>query len=112
MAKLLLTIAQSSNVITPIDEHLENALAEGVMAVTQEIVPPMEKYATLETTQKTGVKNTFRQIVAALIKTLNITGQFAPGAFTSGLTTTVGFKKQDGTNGVLTFTNGVLTNVS
>lgn len=113
MAKLAISPAQKTTVVDAVDTHLQNAFAEGVEVLpSTPVLDPMQFYATrLTSPMQTQTKDTFRLVVAALIKVLGITGPLTAPAFQAGgLTTAITYKKSDGvTNGTLTFTNGILT---
>lgn len=108
---LSITDAQAVNVVDAVDAHIEDAFAAGVDAPSYPaLLDAMTEYTSLSSSQKAGVKDVFRQVVAAIAKTLGITGPFAAGAFTTGQTVVISYMKADGvTTGTLTFTNGVLT---
>jgi hypothetical protein len=119
MAKLRITDAQKTGIIDPIDADLHAAFNEGVdTATVVTVLPMMTKYDTLTdqvappTDTRTGqqsVRDIFRQMMAAIIAVLGITGPFAAGAFVAGQSVTISYKKSDGSTGTMTFTNGILT---
>ncbi len=97
MPKLTITSGQKT-FLDNIDGDLEKAFAEGVqVSPTTAYLDPTPRYATLPAAHKTAVKNSFRQVVAALLVRY------------AGLTTTVNYTKAGGGSGTLTFTNGILT---
>lgn len=110
MAKLSLTDIQKTGILDVLDTHLDNAEGEGISAPSYPTaVDPMTGYTDFTTAQKTALKSTWKHVVGALIKVLGITGAFAAGAFVTGQTVVISYRKSDGvSNGTLTFTNGIL----
>lgn len=117
MAKLAITSNQKTTIIDAIDADLEATYAEGVEVPGSPATPvlaAMDTYADpakITPAMKIAIKDYARQLVAALIKRLGITGPLQAPAFVSGgITVTINYRKSDGvSNGTLTFTNGVLT---
>jgi len=103
MSALVIAPGLNTSLISPMDADLEDGFASGVSNGTTLVLPAVQGYSGLTAASpypRTIIKETYRIIVAAIFKRL------------AGLTTTVQFKKPDGSTGTLTFTNGVLTVVT
>lgn len=107
MAKLIITADQETGIVS-LEGDLEQAFTFGVennLAVP--VLDPMPLYDDPDVqTEKQGIKDPFKSLIAAMMVALNIT-QGLP----IGLTTTVVLAKLTtlGSNGSLTFTDGILT---
>lgn len=100
MAKLFLTAPQAAQIALQ-DANLQEAFLEGTEAPGQpDLLPLMEKFDSLPADVQKTVRDTFTAPLAAFMQAMGL----------PGLTTTINYRKSDGTtNGVLTFTNGILT---
>lgn len=100
MAKLTVTTSQKT-LVNALDALLEEALAEGVQdGALVEVVQPLSHYTDLDSaTIRPSVRDSYRSVFAAYVSAC------------AGLTTTVPLAKLTGggSNGSLTFTNGILT---
>lgn len=117
MAKLRISDNQKSLIITAIDAHLENAFLNGVdTESTATVLEEMDKYDELSTTpvapatrsERAQVKDVFRQIVAAVVKVLEIDRPLPATKFSG----TVALRKLTdvtGTDGSLTVVDGIIT---
>lgn len=106
MAKLQITDDQG-NVLVSLDEKLENAFMEGTVDQNQnDLVPCLNRYSDLSLNRKNQIKNVFKAIIASLLKTANIPRALPVTKFTG--TAIVAKITTGGTNGSLTFENGIL----
>ncbi|WNM70155.1 hypothetical protein [Myxococcus phage Mx1] len=97
---------QAAQLIGPIDADLEAAFLEGV-AASAPVLDPLPSYSQLTMEQRATVRDVFRQVVAALVKRLNVQ---KPLPTPVAGTVTINYRKSDGiTNGTMTFTDGILT---
>jgi len=107
MPKLTITTNQEG-VITDVEGDLEAAFANGVQDTDfASVVDAMKLYSHPSVQSvKTDVKAAFKSLLAAMMVAFNI-----KRAFPVGLTTTVTLAKLTalGTEGSLTFTDGILT---
>lgn len=116
---LNITDEQRTTIIEPIDTELQSAFDGGVASPGDATtLPRMTMYedmteAISPTDPRTGqqaTKDIFRSLVAAMLTAMGIKRPFAAGAFVTGQTVTIGYRKADGvTIGSLTFTDGILT---
>lgn len=106
MATLAITDSQKTLILDAFRTYVELALAEGTDAPSfPGAVPPMAIYLTqLSVSDRAAIKDTWCQIVAALIKALGVDAPIG------GLDASISYIKGDGISvGTLTFTNGILT---
>lgn len=89
-------------IIDQTDTFLENAFLDGVNQGVVSVIVPLKDYDKVNPADRPLVRRSFRSAMAALLKAM---------AYGSGLTTTVVLAKitGGGTDGSLTFTNGLLT---
>lgn len=107
MSILTITTGQAA-IITATDPYLDQAFQNGVQDnLNNLILNPMLDYDKLSNTNKTSVRNIFESAIAALIKALNIPGIWPATRFTG--TVTIAKITGGGSNGSLTFTDGILT---
>lgn len=101
MAALDITASQQV-VIDATDQYVEDAFLEGVSQGASLVIPGLKDYDKVKTADRPLVRRSFRSAMAALLKAMG---------WGSGLTTTVTLAKitGGGTDGSLTFTNGILT---
>lgn len=105
MARLQLTANQAA-ALTDLDDALHRAFGEGVDGDTQDLMAPIEGYQDDFTPlQQDQTRLTFMNVAAAAISALNI-----PGALNE-VETTIPIARitPGGTDGSLTFTDGILT---
>jgi hypothetical protein len=75
MAKLSITDLQKTSILDAVDSALQDAFAEGTKGTPSNVthLPEMYGYASILTAdQQLAVKVAFKQVIAALIKTLEI----------------------------------------
>lgn len=73
MAALSITDNQKTTIIDPIDAMLDSAFTSGVTAPsTPSVLPKMDRYASLASADRLAVRVAFKQVVAALIKAINV----------------------------------------
>ena len=104
---LTITASQASEVVTPTDANISQAFLNGVISGSTAILDAIPQFNTLSSAQQAQVRDIYDLWVAALIKTLNLQHVFAnpvPGTVVIPLVKLTG----PGTNGSLTFTNGLL----
>lgn len=103
---LVITADQEASIDT-LEGDLEQAFSLGVQdQAAVPVLPPMPYYSTPDVQAvKQGVKDPFKSLVAAMMVALNI-----KGSLPVGLSTTVTLAKLTGmgTNGSLTFVDGIL----
>lgn len=104
MAALPITDSQAA-IVNAFKSKLENAFAEGVSAAVQ-IIGPIEGYSNFDIATRELAKLPMNSLISAFIKELNLLN-----ALPTGLTATVTLAKltPGGTDGSLTFTDGILT---
>jgi hypothetical protein len=112
MAKLQVSNTQHTQILVPVDTHLENAFAEGVEyesspGVYSPSLNKTDKYTDLANSDRSLVKDSFRQIIAAILKVLNIDKPLPPVRFTG--TISLAKLTSGGTNGSITVTDGIIT---
>lgn len=109
MAKLSITDNQYAQVIVPVDPHLENAFAEGVTAPSApNALAKMDRYTDLTNADRSLVKDSFRTIIAAILKVLNIDKPL-PAVKFSGTIALAKLTPDTGTNGSFTVVDGIIT---
>lgn len=108
MSKLNIDVSQKV-ILETLDENLEKAFSEGTSTLIppEDVLPAMDRYTSLETAIRNTVKVVFRQVVASLIKTLNI-NQPLPETKFSG---TIVLQKITslGMDGYIVVQNGIVT---
>lgn len=102
---LVLTTDQGVTV-TQMDTDLDTAFKEGATNGVAEVAPPVPLFNDLTPLQQSQTRGIFQTTFAAIMKTLNI-----KRALPNGISTTVTLAKltPGGTNGSLTFVDGLLT---
>jgi hypothetical protein len=117
MAKLDISSSQKTTVIDPLDAYLQSAMAEGVQVTggTPQVLSPLKLFANLPTAIRQQTRDSYRMVFAALIKMLGIDKPLTAPSQVSGYvsgTVTIPLRRLTdvtGTQGSLTFTDGVLT---
>lgn len=108
MPGLTLTAPQAQ-IITDTDSELDTALSGGVNnAVPAQIIPPLPTYSSAFTSaQKLEMRQFYESLIAAFITAVNMPAEFPLSTFTGTavLTKLTGL----GSNGSLTFVNGICT---
>lgn len=120
MSKLHLS-ANQQTIVDNSESTLEDTLAEGVDTPSNTgYLPAMDFYASssnpnvppLTTPDKVLIKNTYKQLLSAFLKAMGVTKVFANSSFVTGVSGTIPLRKltdPSGSNGSLTFQDGVLT---
>lgn len=106
MAKLNISTDQAAVVVVA-ESHLEDAFRDGTETVGSiSVIPEMAGYSDLNPTQQQQTRSIFESCFAAILKALNIKRPLP-----NGITTTVTLAKLTplGSNGSLTFVDGILT---
>jgi hypothetical protein len=104
---------QRDQILTPVDASLQEAMLNGVVSGAQQILAGIMRFNELTPEQQALTRDTFRLIIAAMIKTLNIQAPL-PDVLTngSGFSGSVGYLKQDGSYGYLLFDNGIFVDAA
>jgi hypothetical protein len=107
MPGLGLTAPQAA-IIADLDTALDTALAGGVNnAVPAQIIAALNLYTTYTSTQKSEVRAFFELVVAAFLVAQKIPAEFPSSTFTG--TAVLAKVTGGGSNGSLTFVNGICT---
>lgn len=100
--------ANQAAIIADLDTALDTAMAGGVAnAVPAQIIQALNLYSTYTTAQKNTIRQMFELIIAAFIIAQKIPGEFPSSTFSG--TAVLAKVTGGGSNGSLTFVNGICT---
>lgn len=108
MAKLSINSDQATQIVDAVDQHLERVFAEGAEAPGRpNLLAATLYYTSLVSSDRSLIKDCFRQVIAAVVKVLNIDRPLPSSRFTG--TVILARRVPLGTEGSLTVTDGMIT---